>query len=363
MKKVHLLIGVMATLLAANQAKALNEYISWTVFESPYATGYLPRVAIDEDYGAINIFQSNTGYQTVLYETGNNQKASNPAGLGSTLWNPDLTINGEVGHAAGIALAWGNGYDTAIEVHQGGQDGGGALWYTMATTKLSSTYQIPTVLHWGASSQYDEGFNPTVGVDNSSWDTGVNAGVEQVVEVHQATSNLSALWYHVGWLENPDSASPTFVWGPSYQFDTGYAPSASISNGIVVEAHQGTGGELWYSIGNAAFFQITWNTAVNYDTGYNPSISVYGCTSCGGWTVVEAHQSTTGTGPLRYRIGTISSASDKTIAWTPNSDTQYAPQGCYPSIAQNGAYIVEVHSTECNAAASLVYSFGYFYWN
>jgi hypothetical protein len=34
----------------------------------------------------------------------------------------------EVGPAAETARAWGNGYDTAIEVHQGGQDGGGALW-------------------------------------------------------------------------------------------------------------------------------------------------------------------------------------------------------------------------------------------
>ena len=363
MNRLSLAIGLAVTLLTTKQAKALNEYITWTVLESPYATGYLPRVAIDELYGAINIFESNTGFETVLYETGNNQKAATPPGLGSTLWNPDFTINGEVGHAAGVALAWGNGYDTAIEVHQGGQDGGGALWYTMATAKLSSTYQIPSSLHWGASSQYDQGFNPTVGVDNSSYVTGTGAGVELVVEVPQATANLSPLWYHVGWLEDPDSASPTFVWGPSYKFDTGYAPSASIAGGLVVEAHQGTSGDLWYSIGSAAFFQITWNTAVKYDTGFNPSISVYGCISCGGWTVVEPHQTKSGPGPLVYRIGTVKSISDTTITWTPNSDTQYAAQGCYPSIAQNGGYIVEVHETECAAKASLVYSFGYFYFN
>lgn len=34
---------------------------------------------------------------------------------------PKLTMNLEAEHASGIALA-------AIEVHQGGQDGGGALW-------------------------------------------------------------------------------------------------------------------------------------------------------------------------------------------------------------------------------------------
>jgi hypothetical protein len=40
---------------------------------------------------------------------------------------PELTINRELGNAAGIALTSGNGY-SAIEVHQGGQEGGGALW-------------------------------------------------------------------------------------------------------------------------------------------------------------------------------------------------------------------------------------------
>jgi hypothetical protein len=40
---------------------------------------------------------------------------------------PELTVNREAGHAAGIAPTAGNRY-TAIEVHQGGQDGGGALW-------------------------------------------------------------------------------------------------------------------------------------------------------------------------------------------------------------------------------------------
>jgi hypothetical protein len=78
--------------------------------------------------------------------------------------------------------------------------------------------------------------------------------------------------------------------------------------------------------------------------------------------VVEAHQSTNGTGPLEYRIGTVKSLSDTKITWTPNSDTQYATSGCYPSIAQNASYFLEVHSTECNKAASLVYSFGFFYF-
>ena len=61
MNKTHLLIGFTAMLLT-NQAKALNEYITWTVYESYYATGYLPRVAVDQAYGAVNIFQDPTRF-------------------------------------------------------------------------------------------------------------------------------------------------------------------------------------------------------------------------------------------------------------------------------------------------------------
>jgi hypothetical protein len=182
-----------------------------------------------------------------------------------------------------------------------------------------------------------------------------------VVEAHQADSGSSDLWYHVGWLENPASASPTFVWGSSYKYDSGYAPSITIADGLVVEAHQGALGSLWYRLGTVSFFTINWSPAVRYASGYNPSVSIAGCTSCGGWTVAEAHQADSETGPLMYRIGKISSLSDTSISWTPNSDTAYGT-GCYPSIAQNASYIVEVHEKSCGTAANLVYSFGYFYF-
>jgi hypothetical protein len=152
----------------------------------------------------VNIFQDPTGFASVFNQTGNNQKASNPAGLGSTLWNFQQSVNGAIGHAASIALARGNNkYDTAIEVHQGGQDGGSALWYTTATTKLSSTYELPGSLTWGTTQEYDHGFNPTVAADDSSFISQTNPAVELVVETHQADSGSSDLWYHVGWLENP----------------------------------------------------------------------------------------------------------------------------------------------------------------
>jgi hypothetical protein len=71
MRRLHLSVGLAAMLLT-NQVKALNDH----------ATGYLPRVAIDQPHDAVSVFQANTEVR----------------------------------------------YDTAIEAHQGGQDGGGALW-------------------------------------------------------------------------------------------------------------------------------------------------------------------------------------------------------------------------------------------
>jgi len=59
-------------LLTTNQVKALNDH----------ATGYLSPVAIDQPHGSVSVFHADTEVR----------------------------------------------YYTAIEAHQGGQDGGGALW-------------------------------------------------------------------------------------------------------------------------------------------------------------------------------------------------------------------------------------------
>lgn len=72
MRKLHLGAGLVAMLLTTNQMKALNDH----------AAGYPPRVAIDRPLSDVSVFQADTEIR----------------------------------------------YDTAIEAHQGGQDGGGALW-------------------------------------------------------------------------------------------------------------------------------------------------------------------------------------------------------------------------------------------
>jgi hypothetical protein len=72
MRRIHLGVGLAAMLLTTNQVKALNNHV----------TGYLSRVAVDQAHDTVSVFQANTEVR----------------------------------------------YDTAIEAHQGGQDGGGALW-------------------------------------------------------------------------------------------------------------------------------------------------------------------------------------------------------------------------------------------
>ena len=137
----------------------------------------------------------------------------------------------------------------------------------------------------------------------------------------------------------------------------GSIPSVTYSDGLAILVFQGNSGEL-YSLGaNNILAGITRSAPVKYTTGYNPSVSVYGCPTCPGWTVVEAHQSTAndqGEGPLMYRTATISKAGTifdggtnfPTLVWTPDVDTQYE-EGCYPSVATNAIYVWETHASTC----------------
>ncbi len=77
MRRIRLGVGLAAMLLTTNQMKALNDH----------ATSSLPRVAIDQAHGAVNNFQAIT----------------------------------EIRYGTAIEAH-------PIEAHQGGPDGGGALW-------------------------------------------------------------------------------------------------------------------------------------------------------------------------------------------------------------------------------------------
>jgi hypothetical protein len=69
-----------------------------------------------------------------------------------------------------------------------------------------------------------------------------------------------------------------------------------------------------------------------YDQGLNPSVAVDGA------TVVEVHNGTEGVGPLWYRVGKVNAS---TVAW---NDSHPYDNGFNPSVALNGTTVVEVHN-------------------
>lgn len=371
-------LAIAVALLCASPAGATDVTIAWQETGVAVGNGYLPRVASDgpgvqfTGGNLVSIYQTGTGFDAFDYASG----------YYDFFWNPPASLDGEIGHAPSIAMVQGNVYeddhnepeDFALEVHQGGQNNGSALWYRAGiAVNLFSSSSVT----WQSAHQYDDGYNPTVAVDQYCFSCTGTA--TDVVEVHQGGVNQSQLWYHTGTLVI-DSATPTVTWSPSYKFDPGfeaYAPTVSIANGLVLLVGQGSAGELWYSLGVLqSDGQITWGTPKKYDNGYNPTVSLIGCKGCGSenngfeanWDLVEAHQALNNTtGALWYRTGRLNAGTGSTfptaITWTPNAATQYATEGCYPSLTQFGGLgstyaVVETNSTACDEAADIVSSMG-----
>jgi hypothetical protein len=377
MKKIFAMIGLALPLLLASGAGAAS--IGWV--QQNYNTGsvgYLPRMTSDGWDASTDIFQTSTGFNYLAYQT-----ASVLFNEGTEVWAPyafyeiDSSGNYIIGHAPSIAVFTNvnNAVMTALEVHQGGQDNGSELWYTLGS--CNPGLQLPPCggVDWLTGQSYDEGYNPSVAIDISI----KFPAVSPVVEIHQVGSSLSDLRYRVGTLTSATLNSkgtliipPSITWGPSYPIDNpdgasvaGYAPSVSVANGYVVVAYQGTGGTLSYSFGQISGNVIGWQNPVNYDTGYSPSISMLGSDFAGGSAIVEVHQGETGTGPLHYRLGKLNSSTTPTgITWTPNSSTKYATSGCSPSVALQEFYgsllVEELHSTACGGAFPLLSSLGTF---
>ncbi len=358
--------------------------------------GIFPRIAVDGAYGggAIIMFEwGGPGVSTIGYETGNTNWSAPPLEP-SVDWccSPGNNMNNEMGRALSVGLVSSStwqigGYDTAIEVHQGEAD---QLWYSVGSAKVNTSQNIAVNVDWASSQSYDRGFNPTVGVDNSQGGAVPPAVSAAAVEVHQAQSGSSELWYHFGLLMGIHGSSPSMTWFPStpVQYTSGSTtisisgnhPSVSLSNGLAFLVFEGGSGDLYYSIGvNDVFAGITWSAPVRYTSGYNPSISVFGPASgvCSS-TVVEAHQSASGlnTGPLFYRIGTINKAGTilgssspcldggselPTLVWGPDVDTFY-DTGCSPSVAatviDDDSFVLETHAISCALPGTIFYSFG-----
>ena len=361
------LLGLVALLLASG-AKAADITIAWQVTGQNISTGYLPKLASDGIQNVVTIDETGTGLSDLQSQIGTLFTASvSWAGGSEYLYGPSL----QIGHAPSIALGYDavDNYDTAIEVHQGGQDAEGSLWFQLGTNAPPSFSGIS----WSTANQYDTGYNPTVAADLN----GPSKKTTTVVEVHQSTTNESALWYHVGMLTL--GASPSMSWGPALEINgglnIGYAPTVSVANNLAILVAQGGGGTLWYAIGvvDTATSTIDWTAPISYGTGYNPTVSVYGNGTQdyigSGRIVVEAHQVDSGTGPLSYNTGVLKNgtggSAPTSITWSTDQGVTYADAGCYPSVALSfSGYtpsylsLTETHETACGVATTVA-SFGY----
>jgi hypothetical protein len=371
MKNVRMAIGLVSALLLASAGRAENIAVGWGDAVGA-GNGWLPKIASDGSNGLTTlIYQIGTGDARFEYENGEFYPY-----LDSLSWDGSYNIfsttqpGNEVGHAPSIAMVtcyasacsgapwyWGN----VVQVHQGGQDSGAQLWYRTGVVGGATTTT------WGAAQPYDTGYNPTVAVDQNS----TLPSTTTVIEVHQAGVDSSELWYHIGTLTY-SATSVNITWGPAQPTGlTGYAPSVSISYGVVVLAAQGPSGELWYSIGTWSTSGVfTWGPPHTYTTGYNPSVSLQYCPGGGVafncvFLLVEAHQATNSTGSLLYRTGILTGVdgTSTTITWTPNKDREIGSvptTGCYPTVSlitnwPAGFYnVVESHSVACGGPANLL---------
>jgi len=401
MKNISVTMGLAALLLAGG-TRAQDITIDWLVSPTNISgfTGYLPKLASDGQNIVVTIAGTGTGLSAFENELGPYQSLPSAqvswTGDVYPIYGPSL----QIGQAPSIALAFSgaNDYDTAIEVHQGGQDSESSLWFQIGS--IGNPVTSATDINWGSAKQlgpgpwtcgpyprgcgarqFDSGNNPTVAADNNLGPAGTaDLSHATVVEVHQAEAGLSALYYHVGVLTL--GPSPSISWGASLPFDSsgvsqGYAPTVSVADNRVVLVAQGGGGALWYAIGvvDRATSTITWTAPIPYGSGYNPTVSVYGpqtYSSIPGRVLVEAHQVDEGTGSLVYSVGVLHGSSPTSITWSattsgiPNTNIPYAT-GCYPSVAlawdghttPSQVSVTETHETACGSATTTEYSFGY----
>jgi hypothetical protein len=375
MKSVSMAIGLVGALLLASIGNAEKIGIVWAAGVAA-GNGWLPEMASDGQEGMTTIIYQ-IGQDDAMFEYENGMFEPESSLL---WWDGTFDIfsatqpSNEVGHHPSIAMVHcalagctGGPYYMAnvVEVHQGGQDNGGELW---ARTGVAGDAAGTTI--WGASQSYNtQGYNPTVAVNQTS----SNLSSTIVVEVHQTGVDLSSLSYQVGTLTYSDSSVGLSLGSANPTGLTGYAPTVSVSNNMVLLVAQGASGELWYSVGTLDYTNniITWGPATNYDTGYNPSVSLQVCGDGGVafncvFLLVEAHQAKNGTGPILYRTGTLTGGST-TIDWTPNADSPLGPTpvtGCYPSVSlvtnwSTGNYnVVESNSDACGGPANLVSYWG-----
>jgi hypothetical protein len=241
-----------------------------------------------------------------------------------------------VGRLDGNTLTWGrswkyddgitptvalNDQGSVVEVHRTQNPLSSSLWYRVGTVNPSALS-----INWGNSSQFDDGGNPSVALNNG--------GV--AVEVHE-TSNLinNKMWYRVGRLEGN-----TLQWGPSRDYDEGRTPSVALNNnGLAVEVHKSQGHDtLWYRVGRVNGDRIDWGASHQYQDGVQPSVAL---TDDG--FVIEVHKSQAA-GTLWRLVGQVDG---NQIRWS-GSATQF-DDGMTPAVAANGTWAVQTHKSEARS--------------
>jgi hypothetical protein len=246
---------------------------------------------------------------------------------------------------AGFNVQWGpsNYYDTGfhptvaisgstvVEVHNAGNSAG-PMWYRVGRI-------IGQTIQWGDSHEYDNGFNPSIAMASCDTSSVPSCGL-LVVEAHNAGSSAGPMWYRVGRVN-----AQTIQWGDSYNYDNGFNPSVGMQPCVVadsscgmtiVEVHnaENTPGPMWYRVGRwTKGSSITWYNTMQYDQGWNPRVAV------SGEYALEVHNAGNTQGSLWYHLGYLGTGNvDMGLSY--RYDT-----GSNPSVAIDREYgtAVEVH--------------------
>jgi hypothetical protein len=275
-----------------------------------YDTGVVPSVAISGT-SVVEVHQGGAnGFGPLWYRSGRIQAD------GTVVWNRSYQYDN--GGRPSIAVSGVN----VVEVHEGTANGFGPLWYRTGKIQPDGT------VGWSDSHPYDNGARPSVAVSGNN-----------VIGVHQGSADVyGLLWYKAGQLR----ADGSVVWADSgHPYDYGGAPCITASGPNIIEVHQGSGsnfGALWYKTAQfKAGGTVAWaDTGYYYDNGGAPSVSLTGA------TILEVHQaSATSPGPLRFRPGHILPNGD--VEWNA-AGSGYAT-GANPAIALAGAVALEVHQS------------------
>ena len=288
--------------LLAFMTVTASAQITWGIATQFTGAGYAAHIAVDGQ-NAVEVHQLDSGSGNLEYRTG---KVST---TGAITWNPVHKYDS--GLSPSVALSGTN----VVEIHEGT---GGEIWYHTGQLLASGT------IEWAASTNLEAGYAPSVAVSGT-----------QVIEVHQASqSNPSPLWYKSGQF-NPDG---TITFSTATQYGNGFAPAVALAGAAMVEVHEGASGALWYQTGlvqQLGPFPIDFiiSGTAQFDSGFAPTVAIAGP------FIVEAHEGTGGT--LWYSFGALQS--NATIVW--GSDTDYQ-DGYLPSIAIAGPDVVEVHQAD-----------------